>query len=142
MPSMPCSATRCAHALGFGDEPAVGFVGNINYVKNQSFLIDVFGLLSRDVPSARLFIVGEGPDRSKIEGLIAEKGLADRVTITGRVSNVDEFLQAFDLMMLPSLFEGLPSVVLEWQAAGLPCLVSDVVTGKVRRYPARSIPLT
>lgn len=121
--------------LGFGDEPAVGFVGNINYVKNQSFLIDVFGLLSRDVPSARLFIVGEGPDRSKIEGLIAEKGLADRVTITGRVSNVDEFLQAFDLMMLPSLFEGLPSVVLEWQAAGLPCLVSDVVTGECAVTP-------
>ena len=121
--------------LGFEEEPAVGFVGNINYVKNQSFLIDVFGLLSRDIPSARLFIVGEGPDRTKIEGLIAEKGLADRVTITGRVSNVDDFLQAFDLMMLPSLFEGLPSVVLEWQAAGLPCLVSDVVTGECAVTP-------
>ena len=120
--------TEARSRLGLGGETAVGFVGNINYVKNQAFLIDVFGLLSRDVPGARLFIVGEGPDRAKIEGLVAERGLGDRVTITGRVPNVDEYLQALDLMMLPSLFEGLPSVVLEWQAAGLPCMVSDVVT--------------
>lgn len=121
----------CARAqLGLGAGPAVGFVGNINYVKNQLFLVEVFEALLRFTPDARLYIIGEGPDRAKVEGSIRERGLAGRVVITGRVPDVDEYLQAMDLMMLPSLFEGLPNVVLEWQAAGLPCLVSDVVTAE------------
>lgn len=114
--------------LALEDEPAVGFVGNINYVKNQAFLVEVFEAMSRTAPNARLYIIGEGPDRPKIEEMVREKGLGARVSITGRVSNVDEYLQAMDVMMLPSLFEGLPSVVLEWQASGLPCIASDVVT--------------
>lgn len=114
--------------LALKDEPTIGFVGNINYVKNQTFLIQVFDAISRKMPNARLFIIGDGPDRSKIEAIIQEKKLGSRVVITGRISNVNDYLQAMDVMMLPSLFEGLPNVVLEWQASGLPCIVSDVVT--------------
>lgn len=114
--------------LGIGSSLAVGFVGNINYVKNQRFLLQVFHeIVTRNVDS-RLFIIGDGPDRASIETISSEASFGGRVTITGRVSNVPDILQAMDIMVLPSLFEGLPNVVLEWQASGLPCLVSDAVT--------------
>lgn len=117
--------------LGLGsDDRAVGFVGNINYVKNPTYLLEVFSSLIGDGEPSRLFIIGEGPDRAKVEKLSSELSLDGLVAITGRVSNVSDYLQAMDFMLLPSLFEGLPNVVLEWQASGLPCLVSDVVTGE------------
>lgn len=114
--------------LGIESSLAIGFVGNINYVKNQRFLLQIFReILARGVDS-RLFIIGDGPDRIDIEELSSEETFEGRITITGRVSNVSDILQAMDVMVLPSLFEGLPTVVLEWQASGLPCLVSDAVT--------------
>lgn len=115
-------------ALGVEDALAIGFVGNINYVKNQRFLVEVFKeIRNRDI-DAKLFIVGDGPDRQEIEQLIRDFSIQEHVLVTGRVSNVSDYLNAMDEMVLPSLFEGLPNVVLEWQASGLPCLVSDVVT--------------
>lgn len=114
--------------LGIAGSFAIGFVGNVNYVKNQRFLLDVFDeVLSRGT-DARLFIVGDGPDRAAIEAIAAEARFGGRVLITGRVSNVPDIVQAMDVMALPSLFEGLPNVVLEWQASGVPCVVSDAVT--------------
>ena len=50
------------------------------------------------------------------------------VKFTGAITNIPEFLNAMDIMVFPSLFEGLPNVVLEWQAMGLPCLISDTIT--------------
>ena len=114
--------------LGIGNALAIGFVGNINYVKNQTFLLHTFKHLIDGGMAAKLFIIGDGPDRSNIEELITTLALDDQAFVTGRVSNVPDYLHAMDFMMLPSLFEGLPSVVVEWQAAGLPCLVSDAVT--------------
>lgn len=114
--------------LGLGDSLAIGFVGNVNYVKNQRFLLDAFSEVLHRGADARLFIVGDGPDRAAIEAVAAETRFEGRVTITGRVSNVPDIVQAMDVMALPSLFEGLPNVVLEWQASGVPCVVSDAVT--------------
>lgn len=114
--------------LGIGGSIAIGFVGNVNYVKNQRFLLDVFGEVLRRSVDARLFIVGDGPDRAAIEAIAAEARFEGRVSITGRVPNVPDIVQAMDVMALPSLFEGLPTVVLEWQASGVPCVVSDAVT--------------
>lgn len=126
----PEKRRKMRRMLDIGDALAIGFVGNINYVKNQEYLVKTFDRILSKGANAKLFIVGEGPDRSKIERLIEELALGGRVVITGRVSNVPEILQALDVMALPSLFEGLPSVVLEWQASGLPCVVSDAVTGE------------
>ncbi len=114
--------------LGIGASLAVGFVGNINYVKNQRFLLEAFSEVLRRGVDARLFIVGDGPDREDIEAVSSEERFGGRITITGRVSNVSDIVQAMDVMALPSLFEGLPNVVLEWQASGVPCVVSDAVT--------------
>lgn len=113
---------------GLGDAVAVGFVGNIIEQKNVPFLLEVFHSYLQSCPNARLFVIGEGDLRQQMEEKAAQLGMADRVTFTGRIYNVPELLHGMDMMLLPSLFEGLPNVVLEWQAAGLPSLVSDRVT--------------
>ena len=72
--------------------------------------------------------MGEGASRKRIEQLAKAKGLSLNTVFTGSINNVPEMLQAMDGMLLPSLHEGLPLVVVEWQIAGLPSLISDVVT--------------
>lgn len=114
--------------FGIESKFAIGFVGNINYVKNLSFLVDVFYKVYSINPKSVLFIMGEGPDREKIEKKVKDLGLVESVIFTGRIANVAEMLQGMDLMLLPSLFEGLPNVVLEWQIAGLPSIISDNIT--------------
>lgn len=110
------------------DKLVIGFVGNMNKQKNIMFLIDVFKQVNSKYQNSILFIMGEGADRAKIEEKINRLGLTDSVVLTGRIANVHEMLQAMDVMCLPSLYEGLPNVVLEWQIAGLPCFVSANVT--------------
>lgn len=107
---------------------AIGFVGNFNHQKNLPFLIDVIVGVKKAQPESMFFLIGDGPEREKIENKITDLGLEESVLFMGRISNIDEILQAMDIMLLPSLFEGLPNVVLEWQACGLPCLISDCIT--------------
>ena len=72
--------------------------------------------------------MGDGDQRDSLERKAKQLDISDSVIFTGRISNVPEMLQAMDVMMLPSLFEGLPNVVLEWQISGLPCLISNNIT--------------
>lgn len=113
---------------GIGNKLAVGHVGNMNSVKNQSFLLDVFDELHRSRPESVLYLIGDGAYRGMIEEKVKSLGLSESVVLTGRVSNVHELLQGMDIMALPSLYEGLPNVVLEWQIAGLPSLIADNIT--------------
>ncbi len=107
---------------------AVGFVGNLIEQKNPEYLIHIFKEYKSKNPDSILFIMGAGSKRAELEQLALQLSVSDSVVFTGRVSNVHEMLQAMDIMLLPSKWEGLPNVVLEWQAAGLPSLVSDNVT--------------
>lgn len=106
----------------------IGNVGNFNTQKNHKFLIEVFAELHKKSPDTVLYLMGYGGLRNEVEQLVADKGLKDCVIFAGGVNDVAERLQAMDLMILPSLYEGLPTVVTEWQAEGLPCLISDVIT--------------
>lgn len=72
--------------------------------------------------------MGEGETRQQVEALTVSEGLESYVVFTGSISDVDEMLQAMDVMVLPSFYEGLPLVVVEWQMAGLPCVVSERVS--------------
>lgn len=110
------------------DEIAIGFVGNLNKQKNIPFLLEVISAYNRKNPNSRFFIMGDGPEKDALVAEINKQGIQDKVNLTGRIPNVHEMLQGMDLMLLPSLFEGLPNVVLEWQAEGLPCLVSNTIT--------------
>ena len=109
------------------DVPVIGHVGRFDQVKNQSFLIDIFSVLLTVEPNALLLLVGDGKMRPKLEERVVSLGLEKRVCFLGLRSDVPELMQAMDVFCLPSLYEGLPLVLVEAQASGLPCLASDAV---------------
>ena len=113
--------------LGVGERLILGHCGHLLEVKNQSFLLDLMPLVLEKKPDALLLMLGEGPDRPMLEQKIRDMGLQDHVIMTGNVSNVADYLSAMDVFVFPSLFEGLPLSLLEVQANGLPCIVSDGV---------------
>lgn len=117
--------------LGLGDAPVVGHVGRFSEEKNHRFLLDVFGELLRLKPGARLVLIGDGSLRPGIEERAADRGLADYVLFLGDRKDVPALYQAMDVLVLPSLFEGLPMVGVEAQCAGLPMVCSDRVPDEV-----------
>lgn len=115
--------------LGIGvDAPVVAHVGRLAPQKNHAFLLRAFAELLRLEPRARLLLVGEGGLEGVVRPRIEELGLGDSVRLLGVRSDVPRILSAADALALPSLYEGMPNVVVEAQAAGLPCVVSSSVT--------------
>lgn len=120
---------RIRSRFGFLDnEIIIGHVGKFNYQKNHEYLIEVFENVLNFNNKARLCLFGDGENFDNIRNLVSKKGIANHVHFMGCVDNIHEYLQAMDGMILPSRFEGLPNVMIEWQAAGLPSLVSDKIT--------------
>lgn len=107
-----------------GDVLVLGHVGRFTAVKNHSFLLRVFAGLSQNT---RLLLVGDGELHMEAEKQAEQLGIGNRVLFTGVRSDVNRLLQAMDVFAFPSLYEGLPLAVVEAQAAGLPCLISDKV---------------
>lgn len=112
--------------LGVGENDILyGHIGRFTQQKNHPFLLSMFATLLEKQPNAHLVLLGEG------DGLAAAKALAaplgDKVVFAGVKSNTADYYHAMDAFLLPSLFEGLPVVLVEAQAAGLPCFVSDTV---------------
>ncbi|MCD8288802.1 MAG: glycosyltransferase family 1 protein [Prevotella sp.] len=119
---------RIRSQYGLSRERAFGFVGNLVDQKNPEYLMGVFAEIHRMDRNAVLFVIGDGFKKPTLENMAEELGIRSRTFFTGRISNVYEMLSAMDVMLLPSRWEGLPNVVLEWQAAGLPCIISDKIT--------------
>lgn len=114
--------------LHLDGKKVVGHVGRINAQKNHEFLINVFFEFEKRNPDAILYLIGGGPLTEERKKQVEELGISEKVIFAGSVNDVPERLQAMDIMVFPSLYEGLPNVVLEWQAEGLPCLISDKIT--------------
>lgn len=110
---------------GWEDCLVVGDVGRLQYQKNQSFLLEAFARLHEREPRARLALVGEGPNLMSLEAKAVDLGVENEVLFLGHRDDVPLLLQAFDLFVMPSRFEGLGMAAVEAQAAGLPCLLSD-----------------
>lgn len=108
----------------------VGHVGNFNKQKNQKFALEIFKEILKKNNSAKLYLMGAGTLLEETKSLATEMEIQDKVIFTGSISNVHEMLQAMDVMILPSLHEGLPLVAIEWQIAALPSVISDVVTSE------------
>lgn len=105
----------------------IGHVGGFSKPKNHNFLIDVFNEICRINTNSKLLLVGDGTLKCIIKAKVDELGLQDKVIFAGLCSNVSEMMQAMDVFLFPSLFEGLGIVAIEAQAAGLPCFISDGV---------------
>lgn len=110
----------------------LGHVGRFMPEKNHTFLLDIFAEVAQMEPDARLMLVGDGKLRSAIEKKAKHMGLDRKVIFTGVRSDIQDLLQAMDVFVLPSLYEGLAVTLVEAQAAGLPCVISDNVTDECR----------
>ena len=105
----------------------IGHVGRFHSQKNHIYLIDIFNALHAKNDNSVLLLVGDGELRASIEEKIRSLNLTNNVILTGVRSDIPELLQAMDVFVFPSLFEGLGIVVVEAQAAGLPCIVADTI---------------
>lgn len=113
--------------LGLLDEVVVGHVGRFSQAKNHSFLLEIFVAFLVKNPNAILLLVGSGENMAKIQSKALEIGIAEKIRFLGIRTDVAELLQAMDVFVFPSLYEGLPVTMIEAQAAGLPCVISDRV---------------
>lgn len=118
--------------LGLKDEFAIVHIGRFNVQKNHQYLIEIFEKLNKINQKIKLFLFGEGELEKQIRKIVKEKQLEDKVIFLGVKGNVNEYLNAMDLFILPSLFEGLPLTGIEAQTNGLPCIVSDTITKEVK----------
>lgn len=114
--------------LGINEDTFVlGHVGRFFPQKNHHFLIDIFKELHQLNPNSKLLLVGDGELRKEIEDKVKTLNLQDDVIFTGVRSDVNELMQAMDFFIFPSLYEGLGIVLIEAQASGLSCLVTDTL---------------
>ncbi|MEK3881801.1 glycosyltransferase family 1 protein [Paenibacillus sp. PL2-23] len=124
----PAVRTEVRAELEAGDRLVVGHIGRFNEQKNHKFLLQVFHSLKQDKEDALLVLAGDGYLRASIEKQADEMGLSDSIRFLGVRADISRLLQGMDLFLFPSLFEGLPVVLIEAQAAGLRCVVSDTIT--------------
>ena len=101
-------------------------VARLDYLKDHVTAIRTFARVVRQVPLARLVLVGDGPERPGVEELVRELELSDRVTVLGTRKDVDRLLYGADLFLLTSISKGIPLTVIEAMAAGLPVVATDV----------------
>lgn len=108
--------------------PVVGHVGNFDYAKNHTFILRVFAELKKQVTDAILLLVGGGEDMPKFQTMACGLGIQDSVIFTGSVSDTALYMSAMDIVLMPSHYEGMPLTLVEEQASGLRCIVSDAIT--------------
>lgn len=131
--------------LGIVNDLVIGFVGRlVDKQKNILRMIDIFSEVCKVDDNAKLLIVGDGEDRSLLEAKIARIGLESKAILLGHKEDVNNYLMAMDVLMMPSFFEGLCMAVIEAQASGLPCVISDTIpvgnlTGNVRKMSLRAM---
>ncbi len=101
-------------------------VGRLDAQKGAAWLLETMPAVFARLPEHDLLLVGEGPLRDELERLAARLGIAPKVHFAGQRSDVPDLLTAADLLVLPSRWEGMPNVVLEAMAAGLPIVATDV----------------
>lgn len=119
----------------------LGHIGRFNTQKNHAFLIRIFAAYLKSDPDAILVLVGVGDLEKDIRRQIENAGVSDKVRLLGLRSDIPALMSAFDVFVLPSLYEGMPNTVIEAQACSLPCVLSDTITrqadlsGQLRYLP-------
>lgn len=113
----------------------IGNIGRLSDVKNQVFVLEVFSRVKLKHSDTVLIIVGDGPEKEKLIRYAKELQIFDDVLFLGSRDDVNELLQGMDLLLFPSKYEGLGIVILEAQATGLRCLISDIIPNEVDITP-------
>ena len=109
----------------------IGHVGSFRSPKNHVFLLQIFFEIYKRQKNAVLLLLGEGVLMETVKKRAEELGIAQAVFFLGNQAEVSRYYQAFDYLLFPSLYEGLPGTVVEAQTAGLRCLISDTITQEV-----------
>lgn len=115
-------------AFGWEGKVVYGFIGRFEPQKNPLFLIDIMGEIRKCQENAQFVIIGAGGLEDKMKTRIKEVGIEDSMAWLGRREDIQQFYNAFDAFLLPSIYEGLPVVGLESQSCGLPMFFSTAVT--------------
>lgn len=115
-------------ALGVEDAVVIGHIGNYIYSKNSGFLPEILQAVRERIPGAVLLSVGDGPERAAVMEKAAAMGLGDSMIFLGVRDDVPRLLQAMDVFVLPSRFEGLPIAAIEAQMSGLKTFFSERIT--------------
>ncbi|MBR6728322.1 MAG: glycosyltransferase family 1 protein [Clostridia bacterium] len=131
----PEARARIREANGWQGKTVVGHLGRFNPQKNHLYLIDIFKAYLKRDPDAVLCLCGDGELQGSVRDYVAQCGLEDKVTFTGNISNANEYYQAFDMFVMPSLYEGLPVSGVEAQTAGLRCYFADTITRETSLVP-------
>ncbi|MBE5859894.1 MAG: glycosyltransferase family 1 protein [Butyrivibrio sp.] len=139
---------KIRHELGLSNAIVIGHVGRFHFAKNHEFLLRVFAafmnILNHDDANSfsmlhgmriKLMMLGEGSLMDDMKKLAHDLHIGDYCIFCGNRSNANEYYQAMDYFLFPSRYEGLPGTVVEAQAAGLQCLVSDSITTEVDITP-------
>ncbi len=114
--------------LSLHNKTVVGHIGNFMPVKNHFFMLDVLKEMVKKNPDTVLLLVGDGDLRPQIEKKIDNIELRDHVILAGVRTDTPALLSAMDAFIFPSFYEGMPIAMVEAQATGLPCIVSDPIT--------------
>lgn len=109
----------------------IGHVGRFVQQKNHTFLVDVFKEYHKKNPDSKLLLVGSGPLEDEIKKKVERLGLKDSVLFLGQRDDINKLYSVMDVFCLPSLYEGLPVVGVEAQAAGLPTIFSNRISKEV-----------
>ncbi len=110
----------------------LGHVGRFNSQKNHNFLIDIFKAILEKEKNSILLLVGEGELRASIEKKVSMLGIEANVLFLGSRSDVHKIIQAIDVFIFPSFYEGLPVTVIEAQTSGLKCFISNTISNEVK----------
>lgn len=119
-------------ALGVEDQIVLGHIGQMYYVKNHGYLLEVFATFHRAHKNSTLLLVSDGPDRETLEQRAQDLGVRDSVQFLGFRTDIPELMMAMDCFVFPSIHEGFPLTLIEAQAAQLPCVVSNTITPTVK----------
>ena len=117
--------------LGLSNEFALIHIGNLRPEKNHPYLFRVFAEILKNREDSRLILVGNEPQDCGLRALAKKLGILEKILFLGSRADVAQLLQAGDVLAFPSFYEGFPTAILEAQAAGIPCVISDTITNEV-----------
>ncbi len=121
----PDTRQQMREKLGLTDCFVVGHIGRLMEVKNHSFLLKIFAEIYKKNTQARLLLVGDGPLKEQLLAQTKQLGVESAVIFADNVANPQDYYQAMDVFVFPSLYEGLGMALIEAQIGGLPCVFSD-----------------